>query len=241
MPVAEDVGRDHEGRLSGDDAFLEIDVQVLQNRKAERAGVVVQDHQTVDAHPSLRRAAAGGQDGHAVVVRPVSGDVDDAPATRIAVPVEHRQDVLDHPADGGAASGMGPPALQLGQEPGRRSRAVDDPPVDDCARRPEAGPFHIGERDPSQRSRGDRGDHLVAGQGGDVSLALEHRLGGVDRAGDIDGKHQFEIDGLLRPRRHGGTQHRQDEQRTDHVSIAGEATGPVQRKLVPPEPVLLAN
>ncbi len=84
---------------------------------------------------------------------------------------------------------------QVGERPGAFG-AVDDPPIDKYLVMSDARPLHIGCRNPAQR-RGAYGLYdLGVVERAKISFALQTRFHRVDASGDIDGEHQFEVDGL---------------------------------------------
>ena len=76
----------------------------------------------------------------------------------------------------------------------RGSGAVDDRPVDHQLLCPEARPFHEVERDLLMRAGFDGFQHAAVGDGGRVTVTLQHEFRLIDAARDVDREHQQQID-----------------------------------------------
>ncbi len=136
----------------------------------------------------LDRRIAGDDDGGAVVVRTIAGNVDDAAQAPMRVLVEQRHREIDRARDRGARR---PADRRLHDFVGdgiRRFRPLDHPPRDDDLLVGGCRPFEIGHRDLAVRAALQRLQELLGDDGLRVTLALDRQFVHVHRIGDVDGQ-----------------------------------------------------
>jgi len=154
-------------------------------------GVGAADHQPVDRQPLEGAARAVPVGADAVVVGPVAGDVDDAPAARRRVLRVHLR------REGRRAPQRGRPVVVAARRRGQRvgegqhRGAVAEPtPVDQDLLVLEAAPREGGRHDAGAGRKQDGLDHRGVAEGRRQPLHLQGVLRRVHAGGDVERQHQ---------------------------------------------------
>ena len=145
--------------------------------------------------PFSRAASRAPVTGGSVVVRPIAGNVDDAPQPAIRILFEQLHCEIDRAGNRGTRTSANRRFHDLGGHGIRRFRAVDQSPGNDDLLIARHRPFEIGHGHLAARAGPQRLKEVFRDDGLCIALALNRKFVHIHRIGDVDGDNELDIDG----------------------------------------------